>query len=125
MQTQQYTLTNRIMGDPRPDRFAASEHLRSKVRFAPAKPDSIHRDNRVTAAQRLHRCLAAVRDGYSTVQAISDKIGMSYRAVGNHMTRARESEWVEATILNPVNGTGRVYAYTITPAGTAELERVK
>lgn len=120
-----YTLTNRLMGDPRPDRFEHSEKVRANVRYSPTMPDGVRKPyNRVVKKDRTHQCLEAVNEGYTTVEAIREKIGCAYRTTGDHVGQCARNGWIKLKMIVPIPGGGRVFVYAITEAGRAELERV-
>lgn len=121
-----YTLTNRLMGDPRPDRFEHSEKVKSNVRYSPSMLDGFRRPyERAYKKDRIHQCLEAVNEGYTTVQAIQEKLGCAYRTTSDHVTQCAKNGWIKLKMIVPVPGGGRIFVYTMTETGRAELERVK
>lgn len=117
-----YTITSRLLGDPRPDRLAASEFLKS--RLCRPQRDRVGEEQR-PVVQRIHQCLFAVRDGFGTVLSVSDRIGLSYRAVGGYLKAAKDREWLVIDEVGAVPGGGRTYSYAVTAAGRAELSSLE
>lgn len=120
-------VTAQILGDPRPDRFERSDKIRELVKYSPPPVQGGTRSpyRKKTAKDRIHMCLEAVMEGYSTIPAIRGRVSGSYRSVGEYVGQANRNNWVRVKEIIPVSKSGgRLFVYAITPDGLAELKRV-
>lgn len=100
-------LTARLMGDPRPDRYAVSETIRA--RLCGATPDEPAVPAKVLAV------VEALADGPLTLADLADEMAVSLSAGGERALAARRLGLVE-------RGGGRPCRVSLTSAGRAALE---
>lgn len=124
MQSQQYTLTNRLMGDPRPDRFAWSERLHATKKVRPVA-SVIPVDPNEKIGDRLNRTLKAVAEGHDTSRKIMPLTGWKFGAAASYLRRLRSAGLLSSRdIKRTVQGGGLTRVYQLTDAGREELRRL-
>lgn len=119
MQSQQYTLTNRFMGDPRPDRFEVSNYLRAKL--APSR-EAVTPASVGTLQKRLKDILCMIADGSDTSSKIAQSTGLSRARVMDYLRRLTVGELVTfVEVRNPNDNKTLMRVYSITADGLEKL----
>ena len=123
-QKSDYSLTSRLLGDPRPDRHDHSDMIRATVRWKIPLQDfrMPHVEHKPMDARVLD-CLKALALGYTTSAAIAEALGASRDMTAHYLKRARNCGWVEISSQVNAKSGGRIYQYALTDAGKAELAR--
>lgn len=123
MQSQQYTLTNRLMGDPRPDRLEASEKARNSAKWRAPQPAMCnpHRQH-VTMSARVHQVMLSIHAGKIEAGTIAEHAGISRDMASVYLKRARNQGFVVCSaVVRTVSG-GRTFHYALTDAGKQYLK---
>lgn len=123
MQSQEYTLTNRLMGDPRPDRDAYSDKVKAIAKWKPTGWSAATPCPPQPVETRIIELLKAIRSGVAQSVTIAEQLGVNRSLISGYLKRARDRDLIMvAEQLNFKCG-GRIYIYALTDKGRAELER--
>lgn len=120
-----YTLTNRLMGDPIPNREQLSEALKAKVQWSPSPQLQVRHRKHLTGKERVLQAVQAIDKGATTSDMVSTYGELSKDMANNYLKRAMQWGWLRRSFRANQKCGGRVYVYEITDAGRAELERVR
>lgn len=119
-QNADYTLTSRLMGDPRPDRWELSHTLRQRVKVTGTTPD--YRPQRSSPVLRIHYALRAIENGYTSVRAIADELGVKHSSAGLYARELVERDWAVSKMI--ITKSAKMNVYEVTDLGRRELKKI-
>lgn len=112
-----YTLTNRLLGDPRPDREEYSAKVLAVTKFRAAKVEPGKYIPPHPAESRVMEVLSAISNGFRNAAAIAEQIGIGVNMASAYLKRARDRDLVVISEKVMIKSGGYTNIYALTDDG--------